>query len=488
MDYTMGQALYRKYRSKNLGEIVGQDHITKTLDSAVKSGRVSHAYLFTGPRGVGKTSIARILAYLINDLDYNEQSNDIDIIEIDAASNRRIDEIRDIRDKVYIAPTASKYKVYIIDEAHMLTREAFNALLKTLEEPPEHAVFILATTEAHKLPDTIVSRTQRYNFRPIPEELLQKQLQEIADKENIEVDEDALQLLAKHGAGSFRDSISLLDQASNRSDKLTANDVREMLGIPPDEIIDSLSRASTGGISKADAASELNRALQDGFQPEIIAKLLIEKCTKQLIESQDDETSQMLAKFITQLIEVPASSNPRMSLELSLLSGASVSAKATLVKSEVVVEAPEPAQIAESVVEAKNIQAVEAEPPKPKKASKKPGKLSLDSWPDVLLALKQKYNTLYSVARMAEPSIVDDDTLRLSVAFAFHQKRLNETTNKQRLSAIFEEVTGQKVLVEVILDKSAQPSTDPIIVEQPPEKTDMTAISNIFGGGELIES
>src|ERR1700709_76040 len=161
----MGQALYRKYRSKSLGEIVGQEHITTTLKNALKAGRVSHAYLLTGPRGVGKTSIARILAHEINGLPYDDEAH-LDIIEIDAASNRRIDEIRDLRDKVSTAPASAKYKVYIIDEVHMLTKEAFNALLKTLEEPPAHVVFILATTEAHKLPETIISRTQRHIFRP----------------------------------------------------------------------------------------------------------------------------------------------------------------------------------------------------------------------------------------------------------------------------------------------------------------------------------
>src|SRR6185312_9176361 len=163
----MGQALYRKYRSKSFDDVVGQDHITKTLKNALSSGRISHAYLFTGPRGVGKTSVARILAHEVNDLSYNDESVHLDIIEIDAASNRRIDEIRDLREKVNIAPAAAKYKVYIIDEVHMLTREAFNALLKTLEEPPAHVIFILATTEAHKLPETIISRTQRFEFKPI---------------------------------------------------------------------------------------------------------------------------------------------------------------------------------------------------------------------------------------------------------------------------------------------------------------------------------
>ncbi|HMH31205.1 MAG TPA: DNA polymerase III subunit gamma/tau, partial [Methylomirabilota bacterium] len=181
----MGQALYRKYRSKSLDEIVGQKHITETLSKALKQGKISHAYLFTGPRGVGKTSVARILAHEINGLPYTDDSAHLDIIEIDAASNRRIDEIRELRDKVYVAPTSAKYKVYIIDEVHMLTREAFNALLKTLEEPPEHVVFILATTDAHKLPETIVSRTQRFNFKPADSKEVVGLLGNIAKKEKI---------------------------------------------------------------------------------------------------------------------------------------------------------------------------------------------------------------------------------------------------------------------------------------------------------------
>ncbi|MCA9348070.1 DNA polymerase III subunit gamma/tau, partial [Candidatus Saccharibacteria bacterium] len=181
----MSTALYRKYRSKKLSEIVGQKHITNTLENAIKSGRISHAYLFAGPRGVGKTSIARILAHEINGIPYEDESINLDIIEIDGASNRRIDEMRELRDKVYIAPTSAKYKVYIIDEVHMLTKEAFNALLKTLEEPPKHVIFILATTETHKLPDTIISRTQKFTFRAIETKDAIQHLAEIAKAENI---------------------------------------------------------------------------------------------------------------------------------------------------------------------------------------------------------------------------------------------------------------------------------------------------------------
>ncbi|HSX35219.1 MAG TPA: DNA polymerase III subunit gamma/tau, partial [Candidatus Saccharimonadales bacterium] len=211
----MAQALYRAHRPKKLADVVGQEHITTALTRALKNGNISHAYLFTGPRGVGKTTIARILAHEVNGLPYDDETTHLDIIEIDAASNRRIDEIRDLRDKVHVAPSMAKYKVYIIDEVHMLTKEAFNALLKTLEEPPAHVVFILATTEAHKLPETIISRTQRFAFKPVDLAKVSAHLRSIATAEKISIDDAALELIAAHGEGSFRDSISLLDQVRN---------------------------------------------------------------------------------------------------------------------------------------------------------------------------------------------------------------------------------------------------------------------------------
>src|SRR6476620_3167321 len=161
----MGKALYRKYRSRALKDVVGQEHVTTLLSNAIKSGKTAHAYLFTGPRGVGKTSIARILAHEINELKYDDESVHLDIIEIDAASNNGVEDIRDLRDRVQITPVSAKKKIYIIDEVHMLSKQAFNALLKTLEEPPEHVVFILATTDIDKVPETIISRTQRHTFR-----------------------------------------------------------------------------------------------------------------------------------------------------------------------------------------------------------------------------------------------------------------------------------------------------------------------------------
>lgn len=230
----MSKALYRKYRSKKLSEVVGQKHITTILENALKQGKIAHAYLFTGPRGVGKTSIARILAHEINNLPYSEEDNHPDIIEIDAASNNGVDDIRQLRNNVQVAPFSAKYRVYIIDEVHMLSKAAFNALLKTLEEPPEHAVFILATTDAHKLPATIISRTQRFVFRFISKEDVCGHLEFIAKNEKIKISKEAIEIIAERGEGSFRDSISLLDQISSISkdgEEITAKLLEETLGL-----------------------------------------------------------------------------------------------------------------------------------------------------------------------------------------------------------------------------------------------------------------
>ena len=228
----MSVAFYRKYRSKKLSEIVGQDHITKILDLAIKNNKIAHAYLFSGPRGVGKTSIARILAYEIIKEPYNEKNTHPDIIEIDAASNNGVDNIRQLREQIQVAPFEAKYRIYIIDEVHMLSSSAFNALLKTLEEPPAHAIFILATTEAHKLPATIISRTQHFVFHYIDKQDIIKHLKYIAGQEKINITDDALEIIAERGGGSFRDSISLLDQiSSEHSEQITAKTLELALGI-----------------------------------------------------------------------------------------------------------------------------------------------------------------------------------------------------------------------------------------------------------------
>ena len=238
-------ALYRKYRPKNFEEVIGQEHITKALANQIASGNLSHAYLFTGSRGIGKTSVARILAKAVNcENNQNgspcgqcetckrlEGENDINVIEIDAASNNRVDDIREIREKVKFLPVDARYKVYIIDEVHMLTDSAFNALLKTLEEPPKHVIFIFATTEVHKLPATILSRCVRFDFRLVSVELLTKLLRNILDSENISYDDEALKLIAASGEGSVRDTLSIADSICAYSGgKVTKEDALKVLG------------------------------------------------------------------------------------------------------------------------------------------------------------------------------------------------------------------------------------------------------------------
>ena len=252
------KALYRKYRPTTFDGLVGQEHITTTLKKQVESGKIGHAYLFTGSRGIGKTSTAKIFAKAINCLHPVNGSpcyacevckalsevNNVDVVEIDAASNNRVDEIRDLREKVKFLPVIGKYKVYIIDEVHMLTDSAFNALLKTLEEPPAHIVFILATTEVHKIPATILSRCMRFDFHLIDDEVLINQLKDIFKIENIECDEDSYRLIAKAAEGSDRDMLSIADCiVAYCGNKITADRVMEILGNTGQEIYLAIAKS-----------------------------------------------------------------------------------------------------------------------------------------------------------------------------------------------------------------------------------------------------
>ena len=248
----MSQVLYRKYRPKTFSEMVGQEYVKRVLKNAIREGNVSHAYIFSGPRGTGKTSCARILAKSLNCLNPHDgepcnkcencreidSGSFMDVIEMDAASNRGIDEIRKIRDRVSYLPAKGKVKVYIIDEFHMLTREAFNALLKTLEEPPPHVLFILATTNLEKVPETILSRCQIFDFKLIPDDLIFNHLKSISEKEKISITNDALKLIAEKASGSLRDSLAILEQIQRySSEQITQEHVREILGVVPKELV-----------------------------------------------------------------------------------------------------------------------------------------------------------------------------------------------------------------------------------------------------------
>lgn len=493
----MGKAFYRKYRSKKLSEIVGQDHITTVLDNALKAGKINHAYLFTGPRGVGKTSIARILAHEVNGMAYEEESSHLDIIEIDAASNRRIDEIRDLRDKVHIAPSSAKYKVYIIDEVHMLTREAFNALLKTLEEPPAHIIFILATTEAHKLPETIISRTQRFSFKPIKDSEAVGHLKNIAKKENIDADDEALELIAQHSEGSFRDSIGLLEQAGNISGKVEAATVRRLLGIAPSESIIRLGESLARG-SPRQLVQLLDDLKHQGLTAANLAKQLGEQLRNELINQTSPLPAGEIASLLERLLAVPSSQRPDQYLEVILLQTIMSRAHNPVLSPDPAppTDQPEPELEYDDFTPPKSVIQKQTEPKERSKppvspsvkrsADSKPSadKFAKETWPKILDDLKKSHSTLYGVLRMCQPAF-SGGTLTLAFRFPFHQKQINEPSNRQKLSDIITQHHRGDFSIETIIGIDEPSRTK---LETSPEKQPFETITNIFGGGEVLES
>lgn len=481
----MGKALYRKYRSKSFDEVVGQPHITSTLKNAVKNDQISHAYLFTGPRGVGKTSIARILAHDVNGLTYDEESSTkhIDIIEIDAASNRRIDEIRDLRDKVHIAPTSSKYKVYIIDEAHMLTKEAFNALLKTLEEPPSHAIFILATTEAHKLPETIISRTQRFTFKPVSKSDVVGRLKYIAKNEKIDINEGALELVAEHGRGSFRDSISILDQLSNTKGQIDEDSVLNSLGVAQAKNVDVILHTIADG-DTTELLSALKSSSDQGVEPQLLASAISKQLRNGIFDKDPIIDVQSSLELIKELIEVPRFSNPEVALEVALLGTAFKNADQPAVRRK---PAKKPEKISDDKIVEPDKQKAEETKENIEPVKKK--QIKVDSatqiWKEVLTLLRGKHNTLYGIARMAEPKI-EDDKLNLSFAFDFHRRRCSEKMNQQIISNIIKDISGKRLELSFTTNKKSQPVQLDTKKEEPSDTLD--SITDIFGGGEVLDS
>ncbi len=365
--------LYRKYRPQRLEEIVGQEHIKKALTNAISMNKISHAYLFTGPRGTGKTSTARIFAKSLNCKEgptitpcgVCENCVDItnsvpmDVIEIDAASNRKVEDAQNILEKVMYAPVNSRYKIYIIDEVHMLSNTAFNALLKTLEEPPKNVIFILATTEVHKVLDTIKSRCQRFDFRRITTDDIVKHLRYISDKEGINITDDALFTIAKNSAGGMRDSIALLDQLSilDGEEAISTDDINNLLGRISFDTLHNLAEAIVNSTPQ-DAIEVLEKIYNSGNEPtQILTNLLdylknlliVKNCKPEIIfeltqlnETQIKELNTQADKLETHQItflidktssyikEVKSTNNPRLWLEVGIIDLANLTENSTL--------------------------------------------------------------------------------------------------------------------------------------------------------------
>lgn len=491
----MSKALYRKYRSRSLSEVVGQKHVTDILEKSLAAGRIAHAYLLTGPRGIGKTSIARILAYEINKLPYDENSPHLDIIEIDAASNNGVEDVRDLRERVRIAPVSAAKKVYIIDEVHMLSKAAFNALLKTLEEPPEHVVFILATTDVDKLPATIISRTQRFSLHAITPEDAVKHLAYIAKEEVIKIDDSALELIALRGDGSFRDSISLLDQLRGLADNkegITRQLVEESLGLAPAEHIEELLKAYESRDLQM-IVSLMDKGERSGIQPTVLVDQLI-----QTIRSQITTKPQLLS-LLDQLLSVSKSSQPNIKLLVILASHATQKPKSAALVSPLpevsasVDELKKQASRQHPVIKptVRNVRKIETDNITPPAAqdtttartslddtnqtneSSEESDMSKFDWEKIIEYTHEHFVATYSVLSKCDYAI-DGDKLVIYTVNNFYKKKLDDAKYRINLSEALMQIGVGSPVVETI-------GTPP-----PPKDSTAAAVAAIMGGGEEV--
>lgn len=479
----MSQALYRKYRSRSLDDIVGQEHITALLKRAIESGNVSHAYLLTGPRGVGKTSIARIIAHQINGLEYTEESEHLDIIEIDAASNNGVEDVRDLRDKVHVAPSSALKKIYIIDEVHMLSKPAFNALLKTLEEPPAHVVFILATTDVERLPATIISRVQQFNFRTIPVDKAVKHLRYIADQEGIKIDDDALELIAKHGGGSFRDSISLLDQlrhSAGKNEIVTVSHVNNAVGATEDEVVNVLINAYRRGDIE-DVAATVRRLESSGAYAATVTRQLIDKLQAGISAHPED------VKLLDGLLEVTSSSYPYIKLLTTIVGAMNQSLTA---RPSVPTDSGNPADRPKTTSKppmkelkksssktSKEDKTKAKSEPAPIEEHKSNVRRSLDNKQTIDLdwsALLQEVDTPLKSLLAPSKHIQDGDTVTIYAGTKFKANQLSSPKQQSKLQAALQKIGASDLVLDIRGEKA------------PPSDSQTAAVAAIMGGGEEV--
>nr|HID13663.1 DNA polymerase III subunit gamma/tau [Anaerolineae bacterium] len=507
------QALYRKWRPRTFDEVVGQEHVVRTLRNALTSGRIHHAYLFAGPRGTGKTTTARLLAKAVNCLAPEDQRpcnecticqavNEgrlLDLIEIDAASNTGVDDVRELRERVGLRPNEARYKVYVIDEVHMLSNAAFNALLKTLEEPPPHAIFVLATTEPHKIPATVLSRCQRHDFHRIPVSQIVARLEWLAEQEHIRADREALTLIARQATGSMRDAESLLDQLASYDEKgITVAEVRAALGTGTSEAVIQV----TDALSKGDVAQGLgaiNTAVDEGADPRQFARQMVEHLRAllllrlkssvvpayvsedlrpQLEEQAAAFSPQALARVVRLFNQAAAEAKggwqPQLPLEMAFI-------EATLPpepESAASHQPPPPASTrtlppsrrptSPSPQSPRPTPARSAPPsppsPRPrtvrepaKYASLPPSDRSLTPemlrrrWPELLNALRPHNLALEALMRSCEPVAIEGNVVVLGFAHNFHRSKVEEEQNKRIVEDALSSLIGQQCRVRCIL-------------------------------------
>ncbi len=521
-------SLYRKHRPQQFSDVVGQDHIKTTLANALKQGTFSHAYIFAGPKGSGKTTTARLLAKALNctgraitdSIEPCEKcqscleitaGNSMDVMEIDAASNRGIDEIRELREKINFAPTAGKYKIYVIDECHMLTKEAFNALLKTLEEPPKHVVFVLATTELHKIPATILSRAQLFDFKKAKVDEVLSLLESVAKKEKIEIEKEALQLLARLAYGAYRDALTLLDQIGSiqTEGKITLVQVQAVLGQATEQSIWDLVEA----LSKSDRTQALKVINDVYFEGKDLANftsgvidllrkvILIQVGLPQHFEASAEEVTKikqfaqdfdsdkimiLVQKLAEVMPQLKSSFLGQLPLEMVIFEMTSEAQSGKLkaeskkeepiILSKPIVEKVEPEKSEEKiepevavVVEIKEVIVSEV-----KVAQMIDGAVS-ECWPELIKAMKKENNVVAAMLKESKIQSEEDNLLTLGVANAFQAKQLCSVNIRPLIEKAILELTGKTMKFECAVDSNVK-------AEKPPEHEEvlLNDVKDIF--------
>jgi len=499
----------------------------QTLRNAVTGNRVAHAYLFSGPRGTGKTTTARILAKAVNCLDKDlanrpcnqcahcqgvNQGRFLDLIEIDAASNTSVDDVRDLREKINFSPNQGRYKVYIIDEVHMLSTAAFNALLKTLEEPPQHAIFVLATTEVHKIPATVLSRCQRHEFRRIPVKEITENLKTMADEEKIQTDPEALSLVARQATGSMRDAISLLDQLASAGNRVTLQLAQDVLGTATSQAVIDVMEAMLKHQS-AQGLEAIHRSLDSGSDPRQFARQIVDYLRSLLlvamgnasqVEATPESRSQMAqhaqAFTISELLRVIQAFNqaatetrsswqPVLPLEMAFIEAISSEEAAAENKTKPATPAtptpsPDPAASRPanpaSTVKETRLEATESKEMTPEDAIT--NQVLDKSWNLVLSQLRGQNSSLYALVNSVKHRVLQGNTLTLGLNGEALKTRLEDPAKIELLQKVLKQIMGKEIYVQVVLTSGTK-STPPAEVDS----DGMVASALRDLGGEIVD-